>query len=176
MGPLGPEGPQGPQGLQGAQGLQGPPGPPGPQGPPGPAGGGVSLAFTATYGLPLVQPPPVFVSQGYVDVVSILVPPGWYIITGKVVLTNATIGLGPTLARCLLQRQVSTINLDIAEGSLADATNGEATLTVHAATQITNVPGEHVKISCQADYPGTATVTYPQLTAIQLGDIQTPGP
>ena len=64
--------------------------------------------------------------------------------------------------------------MDISEVTLADQ-SGEATLILHAATQLT-AAGTHVKLSCQADAPGTASATFWQLTAIQVGSITLPGP
>ncbi|HVP59098.1 MAG TPA: hypothetical protein VMT11_00910 [Myxococcaceae bacterium] len=113
-----------------------------------------------------------FVGPSYADVARILVPPGWYLITAKVILANTTVAL-PSLTRCVLTRDGSL--LDLSEGTLLD-TSGKATLTLHAAAQLTGTPGEHVALSCQADYPGTANATDGQLTAIQVSTITAPGP
>jgi len=102
---------------------------------------------------------------------GIFVPGGWYLITSKVVLLNTSIGI-PALARCVLTRSGSL--LDISEVTLADQ-SGKATLTLHAATMVL-AAGEHVKLSCQADAPGTASASYAQLTAIQVGTLALPGP
>jgi hypothetical protein len=107
----------------------------------------------------------------YADVASILVPGGWYLITSKVVLLNTNIAV-PSLARCILTHSGSL--LDVSEVTLADQ-SGKATLTLQGATLLVSA-GEHVKLSCQADVPGTATASLSQLTAIQVGSITAPGP
>ena len=155
--PLHPIGPPGPTGATG------------PAGPAGPPGSGSATAFTAEFGTSGF--PPVFLGQTFADVESILVPGGWYVITSKVVLVNASIGL-PSLARCVLTRSGS--QLDISEVTLADQ-SGKATLILHGATQVV-AGGEHVKLSCQADAPGTASASLAQLTAIQVGALIQPGP
>jgi len=170
-GPAGATGPIGPAGPAGSPGTSGPAGPPGPVGPPGPAGSGGVSVYTLTVGGP--SSTPVFVGPFFTDVGSIFVPTGSYLITAKVVLTNAT--TVQTLSRCQLSRSGAITVLDISEVTLADTT-GEATLAVHAVTQLTTTPGEHVKLSCQADYPGQASAIYPQLTATQVTGISTPGP
>ena len=115
--------------------------------------------------------PPVPVGPVFADVASIFVPGGQYLITAKVVLLNTNIAV-PSLARCILTRNGSL--LDISEATLADQ-SGKATLTLHAATLLVP-PGEHVRLSCQADVPGTASATFSQLTAIQVGSLTAPGP
>jgi hypothetical protein len=106
-----------------------------------------------------------------VDLASISVPGGWYVITTKVVLTNTNIAV-PSVARCVLGNNGAL--LDLSEVTLADQ-SGKATLTLHAATQVT-AGGAHLKLSCQTDAPGTASATFPQLTAIQLLSVTLPAP
>jgi hypothetical protein len=171
-GPAGPAGadgapgPAGPIGLTGPAGPVGPTGPTGAQGPPGPNG---TTAFAVSRGLS--GGAPVALAQGFVDVASIFVPGGSYLVTSKVVLTNTNLVV-PSLARCILTRSGSLI--DLSEVTLAEGA-GEATMSLHAATPI-GVNGEHVKLSCQTDSPGTASATFSQLTALQLGTLTLPGP
>lgn len=84
IGPQGPAGPQGPTGATGATGAVGPTGPTGPTGPAGPTGpSGVSHAFssgTKTTGIAL--------NQNGVNVASISVPAGSYVVFGKATIQN----------------------------------------------------------------------------------------
>lgn len=170
-GPAGPTGQAGPAGQTGPAGPAGPQGVPGPAGPPGPAGTGATVAFTAQFGLRGGNP--IFLGPTYTEVSSVLVPPGFYLVTAKVVLTNANTVV--TLSRCELARSGTITALDISETTLAETT-GEATVALHAATQVTASAGEHLKLFCQSDYPGQATATYSQLTALQIGTLTAPGP
>jgi hypothetical protein len=114
---------------------------------------------------------PVSLGQTFAELTSIFVPGGWYLITSKVVLTNTNIAI-PSLARCTVTRSGSL--LDISEVTVAEQ-SGKATLTLHAATLV-GAAGEHLKLNCQTDAPGTATATLWQLTAIQVSNVTLPGP
>jgi hypothetical protein len=106
--------------------------------------------------------------------VSLLVPPGWFLVTAKVVLTSGT--SGPMLARCVLAQASGASSLDLGEVTLAD-TGAEATMTLHAGAQISSLGGEHVTLSCQVGSSGGAAfANYPQLTAIQVSSVLVRGP
>jgi hypothetical protein len=167
-GATGPTGPTGPAGPAGADGAVGPAGPAGPQGPPGPPGsGGATQAFSAIVGLS--SPTPLPLGSSLTVVSSVFLPPGWFLVTGKAVLTNGS--LGPTLTRCVLSRETLPIGLDLGEVTLPD-TGEEATVVLHAGAQIASAGGEHVTLSCQvASSGGAASAAYPQLTAIQVSNI-----
>jgi len=100
--------------------------------------------------------------------VSTFVPPGWFLVTAKVLLTSGT--SGAMLTRCVLAL-TSGPSLDLGEVTLAD-TGAEATMTLHAAAQIGSVGGDHITVSCQAGFSGGAAfASYPQLTAIQVSSV-----
>ena len=108
----------------------------------------------------------------YGTVESILVPPGWYLITAKTVVIGTVTG---TLVQCQLTRSGALQPLDQSEVTLVNPVN-EATVALHAATQVTTTGGEHVVLSCQVVYPGIASSLYPQLNALQVGSILQPAP
>lgn len=85
-GPSGPAGPQGAPGVPGAIGAAGPTGPQGPTGPTGPAGSaganGISHAYMARSTVASM-----LTSSG-IDVISVTVPAGTYVIWGKTWLQN----------------------------------------------------------------------------------------
>jgi len=183
-GPAGPIGPPGPIGLTGATGSQGPAGPAGdvgpagpagPQGPAGPAGppgtSGVAAAFTAQVGLP--QTAAVNIAAFFSQVASLALPAGSYVVTAKVVLNNTSGDAGGVT--CVFTQSGTGSLLDRADGSLA-AGNASDTLVLHTAVLVTGAGDEHVRVSCQRSITGTATASYQQMTAIQLGSITTPGP
>ena len=178
-GATGPAGPPGPIGLTGAAGATGPAGPAGPAGPQGPAGptgpqgppgDGASAAFTAQFGRPAT--PPLSVTALSTQLTSVFVPTGAYLVTAKVVLTNASAGVTPVT--CVLTQSGSGALLDQAEGALANGF-GLDTLVLHAAVQVSAAGGEHVRVSCTTN-GGTAFATFQQLTAIQIGSLTAPGP
>jgi hypothetical protein len=83
QGPTGPIGPQGPQGAQGAQGPQGPPGQSGAQGPAGPPGSpGTATVFVTR------RTGDVILNTSGVQVMSLSVPAGSYLISAQVQLFN----------------------------------------------------------------------------------------
>jgi len=87
QGTQGPAGPAGPQGAQGPQGAAGPQGNPGPQGPPGPSG--ASDAWSASGFCNGFQQPSYCASiNGGHDAVSVTVPAGSYLISGKASIEN----------------------------------------------------------------------------------------
>jgi len=116
-----------------------------------------------------------FTLTGFVftQVASLALPVGSYVVTAKVVLTNASAGVAAVT--CVFTQSGSGSLLDWADGSLADAT-GSATLVLHTAVQVTGAGDEHVRVACQRNSEGLASASFPQMTAIQLGSVTTPGP
>jgi hypothetical protein len=106
-------------------------------------------------------------------VASLALPVGSYVVTAKVVLTNASAGVAGVT--CVFTQSGTGSLLDRVDGSLADAT-GADTLVLHTAVQVIGVGDQHVRVACQRNSTGTATASFPQLTAIQLGSVTTPGP
>lgn len=104
---------------------------------------------------------------------SLALPLGSYVVTAKVVLTNASGGAAGVT--CVYTQSGTGSLLDRADGSLVDAT-GSDTLVLHTAVQVTGVGDEHVRVSCTRNSPGVANASYPQMTAIQVGSVATPGP
>lgn len=170
-GPIGPPGPIGLTGPAGPAGSQGPAGPTGPTGPQGPPGDGLSAAFTAQFGLPAT--PPLALGPTFKVLTSVLVPVGAYVVTAKVLLTNASAGV--TGVTCVLTESGTGSLIDWADSSLADST-GADTIVLHTALQVTAPGGAHVRLSCQLTSPGVAFAAYQQLTAIQIGSLTAPGP
>jgi len=90
-------------------------------------------------------------------------------VTGKAVLTSGT--AGSTLTRCVLSRDSIPTGLDLSELTLS-GNGAEGTLVLHAGAQIPSAGGEHVTLSCQVvSQGGGASASYPQLTAIEVGNI-----
>ena len=160
----------GPAGATGPAGPTGPQGPAGPTGPQGPPGDGASAAFTAQFGLPAT--PPLSLSAVSTQLSSVFVPTGAYLVTAKVVLTNASAGVNAVT--CVLTQSGSAALLDQAQSALANGF-GWDTLVLHAAVQVSAAGGEHVRASCTTN-GGTAFATFQQLTAIQIGSLTAPGP
>ena len=104
---------------------------------------------------------------------GLALPVGSYVVTAKVVLTNANAGVAGVT--CVFTQSGTGSLLDRADGSLADAT-GSDTLVLHTAVQVTGAGDEHVRMSCTRNSPGAANASFPQMTAIQLGSVTTPGP
>ncbi len=141
-------------------------------GPQGPAGtNGVAAGFTAQVGIPTSSLPPI--GAVFSQVASLALPVGSYIVTAKVVLTNATAGV--TGVTCVFTQSGTGSLLDRVDGSLADG-NGSDTLVLHTAVQVTGASDEHVRMSCQRSTSGTANASFQQMTAIQLGSVTAPGP
>ncbi|HEY1907834.1 MAG TPA: hypothetical protein VGG91_17430 [Myxococcaceae bacterium] len=113
------------------------------------------------------------ISNFFTVVVSLALPPGSFLVTAKVVLTNAT--AGATGVTCVFTQSGSGSILDWSDGTLTDG-NGSATLVLHTAAKVIGGSDAHVRVSCQRNSAGTATVTNQQITAIQLGSLATPGP
>jgi hypothetical protein len=132
---------------------------------------GVSAGFTEQIGLPGTFVPNI--SNFFTVVMSLALPPGSFLVTGKVVLTNAT--AGATGVTCVLTQSGSGSLLDEADGTLTDG-NGSATLVLHTAVKVIGGSDTHFRVSCQRSSAGSAAVTFQQMTAIQLGSIATPGP
>jgi hypothetical protein len=154
-------------------GLTGPAGPAGPQGPAGPPGaGGGAAGFTTQVGLPQSGPASIG-AFFFTQLASLALPVGSYIVTAKVVLNNGSGDVGSVT--CVFTQSGSGSLLDRADGSLADGTASD-TLVLHTAVQVTGADDEHVRVACQRNSTGTATASYQQMTAIQLGSITTPGP
>jgi len=162
-------------GLTGQTGATGAVGPAGPQGPTGPQGlpgaSGVSAGFTNQIGAPVVSFP--VIGPSFVPVTGLALPPGSYIVTAKVVMTNTA--AGATSATCQLTQTGNGLLLDRSDGSLPDG-NGSVTLVLHTAAVVTGAPDAHVRVACQRNTNGTASVTFQQMTAVQLGSVTTPGP
>jgi hypothetical protein len=76
---------------------------------------------------------------------------------------------------CVFTQSGSGSLLDRADGSLAAGSSSD-TLLLHTAVQVTGASDQHVRMACQRSSLGTATASYQQMTAIQLGSITTPGP
>ncbi len=121
MGPIGPAGPagatgatgsigpQGPAGATGAAGSAGPTGPQGPTGPTGPAGSaganGISHAYMARNTVASM-----LTYQG-INVVSLIVPAGTYVISGKTWLQNLDSLPGPASCTLSSGSDVTRVNL-----------------------------------------------------------------
>jgi len=113
------------------------------------------------------------ISSFFSQVASLALPAGSYVVTAKVVLTNGTAGVAGVT--CVFTQSGSGALLDRADGSLADG-SGSGTLVLHTAVLVTGASDQHVRVSCQRSSAGNASVTFQQMTAIQLGSIATPGP
>jgi len=144
VGLQGPAGPVGPPGLPGPQGLQGPEGPVGPQGPQGPQGlpgaSGTSHAFQSSTGVngQLVGD----LSGAGLDVLSLSVPAGNYVVLGNVVLFNTD----PDQQRVVCNFNTgpaSTASIEL--GGLQNTS--ETTLALHDVTGLPS-PG-NITLHCQ---------------------------
>jgi len=113
------------------------------------------------------------IGPGFSQLASLALPPGSFIVTAKVVLTNAT--AGATGVTCVYTQSGTGSLLDRSDGSLPDG-NGSDTLVLHTAVVVTGASDTHVRVSCQRSTTGTASVSFLQMTAIQLGSVATPGP
>lgn len=130
-------GPQGPVGPQGAQGIPGPVGPTGPQGiqgtrgltgPVGPSG--VSHVYTASSGLAVYA-----TRNGNVNLVSLSLPAGNYLIYGQGVVFNAD-----------GDRQQVSCFLNTGDSTSVDIQNGSAVIPVQSAIQLSSVTT--ITLSC----------------------------
>jgi collagen triple helix repeat protein/IPT/TIG domain-containing protein len=144
VGPQGPAGPVGPPGLPGPLGLPGPEGPVGPQGPPGPQGlpgaSGTSHVFQSSTGVngQLVGD----LSGAGLDVLSLSVPAGNYVVLGNVVLFNTD----PDQQRAVCNFSTgpaSTASIEL--GGLQNTS--ETTLSLHDVTSLPS-PG-NITLHCQ---------------------------
>jgi Collagen triple helix repeat (20 copies)/IPT/TIG domain len=144
VGPQGPPGPVGPAGSSGPPGVQGPVGPVGPQGPQGlqgpPGASGTSHAFQSSTGVngQLVGD----LSGAGLDVLSLSVPAGNYVVLGNVVLFN----LDPDQQRAVCKFDTSPASTASVElGGLQDTS--ETTLSLHDVTSLPS-PG-NITLHCQ---------------------------
>jgi len=144
VGPQGPAGPVGPTGSPGSPGLPGPAGPVGPQGPqgqPGPPGAsGTSHVFQSSTGVngQLVGD----LSGAGLDILSLSVPAGNYVVLGNVVLFNTD----PDQQRAVCNFNtgpVSTASVEL--GGLQHTS--EATLSLQDVTSLPS-PGT-ITLHCQ---------------------------
>jgi len=164
QGPAGPAGQTGPAGPAGAQGSQGPAGPAGPAGPQGPAGPAGSSHVFSTSGPAFTQ---VNGSTNAVQVASLSLPAGLYLIQGKAGIHNED---GST--------QGGSCQLNI-NGSMADIDG----VNLPGQTNLTDSADAFLPLSATADLTaggGTVTITCatfngfviaPVLTALQVGAI-----
>jgi hypothetical protein len=106
-------------------------------------------------------------------VASLALPPGSFLVTAKVVLTNATVGT--TGVTCVFTQSGTGSILDWSDGTLADG-NGATTMVLHTAVRVIAAGDQHIRVACMRTLPGTATVTFQQISAIQLDSLTTPGP
>jgi hypothetical protein len=106
-------------------------------------------------------------------VASLALPAGSYVVTAKVVLNNDSGDAGGVT--CVFTQSGSGSLLDRADGALA-AGSGSDTLVLHTAVQVTGASDQHVRMACQRSSLGTATASYQQMTAIQVGSLTVPGP
>jgi len=138
VGPQGPAGPVGPVGSPGPPGLQGPVGPVGPQGPPGASG--TSHVFQSSTGVngQLVGD----LSGAGLDILSLSVPAGNYVVLGNVVLFN----IDPDQQRAVCNFNTGPVSTASAElGGLQHTS--EATLSLQDVTSLT-APG-NITLHCQ---------------------------
>ncbi len=165
VGPTGPQGPIGPQGATGAQGPQGQQGIPGPQGNQGPTGPtGPSHAYSATCLLPSC--PAIILSPStYQTVVSLYLPVGSYIVTGKTVLQSAP--NATAVATCQLTLQTAQTLLDISGGGDGGSIF-PSTVSVLAAVTLT--VSDTIIYQC-ATIAGDTNAQNSQLVATLVGGI-----
>jgi hypothetical protein len=142
-GAAGPAGPQGMPGVPGATGATGPTGPQGPTGPTGPAGpagaNGISHAFTArsTVGSMLT-------SSG-IDVISVPVPAGTYVIWGKTWLQN--LDTLPGQASCTLSTGSDVTRVSL----LGTGSVGGDRMAVSVQDSATFTQSTTINLSCRHD-------------------------
>ncbi len=165
QGPAGPQGTPGPQGLQGAQGVQGPQGPAGPAGP-----SGTSHVYMDS------EPNSRVISLVEVQVASMDLNPGTYVLLGKATLNN--LDNKTASAHCdfwaeYAGTQWATLMGDEADVDLAAAGNpGDvATVSVQGTVTIYTVPS-YVALQCEANTNTNAsTSTFSVLTAIAVDNL-----
>jgi hypothetical protein len=168
VGPVGPAGVQGPAGTAGPAGDQGPAGPAGPAGPQGPAGpSGAGHVYSFTNQTPFI---PAAGGSTPVQVASLSLPSGQYLIQGKVGIFNSD--LSPQGGSC--QLNINGNNADFDQVQLPSSPGGPFTGNVVdtflplSATADLTAAGGTVTITC-ATFAGFFTA--PVLTALQVGGI-----
>jgi len=152
IGPQGPAGPTGatgsigPQGPAGATGAAGPAGPPGPQGPTGPTGStgpaganGISHAYMARSTVASM-----LTSSG-VNVISVTVPAGTYVIWGKTWLQNLDTFPGPASCTLSSGSDVTRVSL-VGTGSVGGDKMAVSVQDSATFAQITTI-----NLSCRHD-------------------------
>lgn len=162
QGPPGPSGPSGPPGPQGAPGATGDRGVPGPSGPTGPAGTpGVSDGYLAYH-------------DGFIElrdfsptvVVTLHLPAGSYVITGKASLDNGD-GSDPQDGTCSLSTgDVTRVRLGENSSTGGSGESHELSVVVEDIAVLPS-PGT-ITMSC-ATFRGGAVSS--RMTAVQVGAI-----
>lgn len=161
QGPAGPAGPAGPSGQPGPAGPAGPVGPVGPAGPAGP-----SSAFSRASDLPIK-----FAGGGEsVQVLSINLPAGNYVVNGKVLADN-NLGLNVTTTCSLV---LGEIIIDNGEGrdielqaDTVPSTAGDRDFFVVQGSGTLTEPGR-VRMICSAE-TGEGNWTNYALSAVKVG-------
>jgi hypothetical protein len=154
-------GPAGPTGARGPAGSQGPAGPAGPQGPAGSSGAGHVYSFsdqTDFFSLSGGSNP--------VQVASLTMPPGMYLIQGKVGIVNRD--LDAQGGSCQLNINGSRADFDaVALPSVTYGDNPQTYLPLSATADLTTAGGT-VTITC-ATFDGVVRIVV--LTALQVSGI-----
>ena len=167
-GPAGPQGPAGPTGATGATGATGgtgATGATGPAGPAGPAGGGGGAAHitrsSQVQGGGANQP---------VDVVSLTLPAGAYLLSGRITAVNG--GGGGPVVTCDLTGLPSDTDETLSTATVSENAEGWVDLVLQAADTLTTQTT--VKVSCYfLNNSGPITYWTNVLTAVEVGSVTT---
>jgi hypothetical protein len=169
-GDTGPQGPQGDTGPQGPQGDTGPQGPQGDPGPPGPSDAWSVSGYCTGFGTPAYCAP----TNGGNDLETLTLPPGSYVISGKVSIHNNDSDNQDEF--CELEAFPPPVSsphmatdLDRTDINLNDSGEGADTAAVPLlATATTTAPSTTVKLRCSGSNGGADQIA---LTAIKVGDL-----
>ncbi len=174
QGPAGPQGPggspgapgaSGPTGPQGPDGRQGPAGEAGPAGPPGPTG--ISRAFHTE--LPPLDGGKIYLPNDgtQVEVLSLDLPAGSYVVQGGAWLTNSGLGEDPEAMGCVLSANLPQF---VAGHIVTGVTFSDwHDLPLNGVVELTQ-PG-HLAMRCWSDGGAEPGVGLPSLTAIMVDSI-----
>lgn len=171
----GPPGPPGPEGPAGAAGLPGPAGPVGATGETGPVG--PSNGYDKRF--PLESAPVDLVVGGAIEIDSVLLPVGEYVVWAKTTIgvANADPDVVDFVA-CYLTTVATpdpTDYLDLSTSTFVSVGGGVpvfVSLPLTAALSLTE--STSVRLGCQHDGPSSGFAAAPHITAIKVGalDVQ----